>query len=143
MMQLESYLLKGRPFPTGNPINEVCFLTELRTQALMGTHDVDQIHGDVVLFRSEEKIPYSGMGGRDVHIYPGDVSAKDDDAIILSMIAGADDRTCIHEDTTHIVYLFFATDGMDPDYIRANQDLMISYLKVLAPTAVIERNILA
>ena len=31
---------------------------------------------------------------------------------------------------------------MDPDFIRANQDLMISYLKVLAPTAVIERNIL-
>ena len=31
LQQLESVLLKGRPFPSGRPLNEVAFLTELRT----------------------------------------------------------------------------------------------------------------
>ena len=39
MAQLESFLLKDRPFPEYNPINQVAFLTELKTRMLTGTHD--------------------------------------------------------------------------------------------------------
>ena len=43
MMQVESFLLKGRPFPEGRYINAVAFLTELKTHILMGTHDADRV----------------------------------------------------------------------------------------------------
>ena len=36
MMQVESFLMKGRPFPEGKYINAVAFLTELKTGILMG-----------------------------------------------------------------------------------------------------------
>ena len=107
LQQLESILLKGRPFPTGRPLNEIAFLTELRTQTLSGAHDAEQVKGTVELFCPEEKLPFTGMRGEEVHTYPGDTSARDDGGIIFSMIAGADHRTCLHPDSRHIFYPFF------------------------------------
>ena len=49
MMQVESFLLKGRPFPEGRYINAVAFLTELKTHILMGTHDAERVEGDIVM----------------------------------------------------------------------------------------------
>ena len=63
LMQLESILLKGRPFPSGNPITAIPFLAELETQQLSGTHDVDQVQGCVRLFAGTEKAPFPGMRG--------------------------------------------------------------------------------
>lgn len=63
LQQLESILLKGRPFPTGRPFNEVAFLTELRTQVLSGAHDAEQVMGTIKLFCPEEKLPFTGMRG--------------------------------------------------------------------------------
>ena len=89
MMQLESFLLKGRPFPMENPVTAIPFLAELETQSLSGTHDVDFVRGDIHLFAGTEKAPFPGMRGEEVHTYPGDFCARDDEGIIFSMIAGA------------------------------------------------------
>ena len=95
MMQLESFLLKGRPFPIDNSVTAIPFLAELETQSLSGTHDVDFVRGAVRLFAGTEKAPFPGMRGEEVHTYPGDFCARDDEGIIFSMIAGADARTCV------------------------------------------------
>ena len=133
LQQLESYLLKGRPFPSGNPRNEVTFLTELRTRMLLGTHDIDCFRGELELFCPDSKMDFTGIRGETVHCYPGDVTGRDDDGIILSMIAGADDRTCLHPETRHISYLFFGVPGVTKEEIAAVQERLISYAKVLAP----------
>ncbi len=135
LQQVESYLLKGRPFPSGNPVNEVTFLAELRTRALMGTHDIGRISGQAVLFCPTEKLPFPGMRGEEVHTYPGDPSGRDDEGIILSMIAGADQRTCIRLDSTHIAFLFFAAPGVTPEEIAGLQERLGGYVRVLAPGA--------
>lgn len=135
LQQLESILLKGRTFPSGNPVNEVAFLTELRTQILVGTHDIDRIRGTLELFCPNEKIPYPGMRGEEVHTYPGDCTGRDDDGIIFGMIAGADERTYIRPDSTHIAYLFFGAPGVTEDQIIASEQFLANYVKVLAPAA--------
>lgn len=104
LMQLESILLKGRPFPDANPITAIPFLAELETQHLLGAHDVEQVQGGVQLFAGTEKAPLPGMRGEEVHTYPGDFCGRDDGGIIFSMIAGADDRTCVRESSTHVFY---------------------------------------
>ncbi|MBE5997169.1 MAG: hypothetical protein E7240_07455 [Lachnospiraceae bacterium] len=134
LQQLESYLLKGRPFPSGNPINEVTFLTELRTRMLLGTHDFDCIHGDLVLFCPTEKIDFTGLRNETVHCYPGDVTGRDDDGIILSMIAGADARTCLHPESCHIAYLFFGAPGVTEEEMRNVQERLMGYARVLVPS---------
>ena len=60
-LQLESWLLKGRPFPSGHPVNEVTFLTELGTRMLLGTHDIDRMQGTVELFCPDAKMDFPGI----------------------------------------------------------------------------------
>ena len=135
LQQLESILLKGREFPSGNPVNEAAFLTELRKQILAGSHDIDRIMGALELFCPNEKIPYPGMRGVEVHTYPGDCTCRDDGGIIAGMIAGADERTCLRPNSTHVAYLFFGAPGVTEDQIVDSQKLMENYVKVLAPAA--------
>lgn len=142
MAQLESFLLKGRPFPAYNPINQVAFLTELKTRMLTGTHDAGKIQGKLILFLPQEEISFAGMGGREKHSYIGDLTGRDDGGIILSMIAGADQRTCLTEETVHPVYMVFAPEGFPGAKVEACMNQMERYIKTLAPGAEIERKIL-
>lgn len=137
MMQVESFLVKGRPFPEGAQINAVAFLTELKTHILLGTHDVDRIKGELVFYSETEKTPFTGMFNPDSHSYPKDMTGRDDEGIIISMIAGADDRTCIHEDTSHVIYLIFGLPDMSVSIEEVAAQIRKSAL-VLAPSAVIE-----
>ena len=132
LQQLESWLLKGRPFPEFNPINSVTFLTELTTRMLLGTHDADRVEGALRLFCPEEKGSFPGMRG-EAHFYPGDLTGRDDRGIVLSLIAGPDDRTCLHPDTLHVAFLFFGVPGVTGEEIAAVQKKLISYAAVLAP----------
>lgn len=138
MMQIESFLLKGRPFPDGEYINAVAFLTELGTGKLLGTHDMDRTIGDVVLYQETEKTPFTGMINPDCHSYPGDATGRDDGGIIISMIAGADDRTCIHEDTKHVIYIMFSYPDMTREEMDDTAEHIIKYATTLAPSAEID-----
>lgn len=135
LQQLESFLLKGRPFPSGNPANEVAFLAELRTQMLAGAHDIDRIVGTPELFCPAEKLPYPGIRGEEVHTYPGDVSGRDDGGIIWGMIAGADERTCLRPDSTHIAYLVFGVPEVTREQAEHLLDLLECYARTLSPDA--------
>ena len=86
--------------------------------------------GTVKLFCPEEKLPFTGMRGEEVHTYPGDTSARDEGSIIFSMIAGADRRTCLRPESRHIFYPFFAT----PDTTREEADRLVLALKEAAGT---------
>lgn len=142
MMQVESFLLKGRPFPEGRYINAVAFLTELKTRILMGTHDAERVDGDIVIYTETEKVPFPSIHGSEGHSYPGDTTGRDDSGVIISMIAGADSRTCLHEDSTHVLYLAFGTPGTSAEVLDECLDQAEEYVKTLAPNAVTERHII-
>ncbi|MDO4316103.1 MAG: hypothetical protein Q4C45_10010 [Oscillospiraceae bacterium] len=142
LMQVESFLLKGRPFPQVNPVTEVPFLAELTTQCLMGTHDADAVLGTLRLFSGTEKAPFTGLRGGEVHTYPNDVCGRDDGGIILSMIAGADDRTCAKPESRHVFYPVFGTPDMPTEEIASRQALLRRYVLTLAPAAKIETQLI-
>ncbi len=142
LMQLESILLKGRPFPDANPITAIPFLAELETQHLLGAHDVEQVQGGVQLFAGTEKAPFPGMRGEEVHTYPGDFCGRDDGGIIFSMIAGADDRTCVRESSTHVFYPAFGVAGQSVEELTAVLNRLEEYVRTLAPDAEIYRQLM-
>ena len=137
LQQVESWLLKGRPFPEFNPINSVTFLTELTTRMLLGTHDADRVEGPLRLFCPSEKGVFPGMRG-EAHIYPGDVTGQDDRDIVLSLISGPDERTCLHPDTNHVAFLFFGVPGISSGALAAVQERLMGYAAVLAPNVKLE-----
>jgi DNA/RNA-binding domain of Phe-tRNA-synthetase-like protein len=140
MMQVESFLLKGRPFPEERYVNAVAFLTELKTRVLAGTHDADRVEGDIVFYTETEKVPFPSIHGSEGHSYPGDVTGRDDGGVIISMIAGADSRTCLQDDSSHVLYLIFGSPGMKIEAIDEYLDQLEEYVKVLAPAAETERH---
>ena len=135
MMQVESFLLKGKPFPEGRYINAVAFLTELKTRCLLGSHDADMIEGDLVIYKETEKRPFPSIHGSEAHSYPGDITCRDDVSIVVSMIAGADARTCLNESSRHVLYFAFGTPGMETEKLRGYLEQVEQYVKVLAPGA--------
>ena len=142
MMQFESVLLKGREFPRWNAVTAVPFLVELETHVLCGTHDIDRLMGPVELYQAEAKKPFEGLRGDEVHTYPGDVTGRDAGGIIFSMIAGADDRTCIHPDSRHVFHPVFGTPDTDQAVIENALRRLEFFVKVLAPDAEIESRII-
>ncbi len=135
MMQVESFLLKGKPFPEGRYTNAVAFLTELKTRCLLGSHDADMIEGDLVIYKETEKTSFPSIHGGEAHSYPGDITCRDDRSIVVSMIAGADARTCLNEDTRHVLYFAFGTPGMETETLTGYLEQVEKYAKVLAPGA--------
>lgn len=133
MMQVESFLLKGKPFPEGRYTNAVAFLTELKTRCLLGSHDADMIEGDLVIYQESEKTPFPSIHGGEAHSYPGDITCRDDLTIVVSMIAGADARTCLNENSSHVLYFAFGTPGMDASALTGYLEQVDEYVKVLAP----------
>lgn len=135
MMQVESFLLKGRPFPEGHYTNAVAFLTELKTRCLLGSHDADMIEGDLIIYQETEKTPFPSIHGGEAHSYPGDITCRDDISVVVSMIAGADARTCLNENSRHVLYFAFATPGMEAETVKGYLEQVEQYAKVLAPGA--------
>ena len=142
MMQFESIMFKGRPFPEEDPIMGVPFLLELTTFVLSGTHDLKCVDGPVNLFTPSEKLPFPGMRGEEAHTYPHDICGRDNSGIIFSMIAGADDRTCIHPDTRHLFHPVFGTPDTSAESIADAVKRLEFFVKILAPNAEIESRII-
>ena len=142
MQQFESVMFKGRPFPEEDPVMGVPFLLELTTFVLSGTHDIDRMDGPLTIFTPSEKLPFLGMRAASTHTYPKDICGRDNSGIIFSMIAGADDRTCIHPDSRHVFHPVFGTPDTDKTVIENALRRIEFFVKVLAPDAEIESRII-
>lgn len=138
MLQFESVMFKGRPFTCDDPVTAVPFLLELTTHILSGTHDVAHIEGGLTLFMAEEKMPFIGLRGEEVHTYPGDFCARDDGGIVFSEIAGVELRSRAREESRHVFYPVFGTPGMDGAVLSGAMEQLLRYIRTLAPTAEIE-----
>ncbi len=108
---------------------------------LTGTHDADKIEGRWSCSRRRRKFLFVGMGGRDKHSYKGDLTGRDDGGVILTMISGPDEKTCLTEETRHPVYMVFAPEGLAAAQVEDCLNQMEFYIKTLAPRAEIERRI--
>ena len=141
MMQVESFLLKGRPFPEGHYNNAVAFLTELKTRCLLGSHDADRVEGDLVIYKETEKRDFPSIHGGDAHSYPDDITCRDDLSVVVSMIAGADSRTCLTDESRHVLYFAFGTPGMATETVSSYLAQVEAYVRVLAPASVTEMHL--
>lgn len=135
MQQFETVMFKGRPFPEDDPVTAVPFLLELTTFVLSGTHDIDRIDGSLTIFTPDAKLPFDGMRGDSTHTYPNDICGRDDTGIIFSMIAGADNRTCVHPDSRHVFYPVFGTPDTAPALIEDALETLAGFVRTICPGA--------
>lgn len=142
MLQFESVVCKGRPFPFDNLVTAVPFLLEMTDQVLSGTHDADCVEGGVTLFLSEGRIPFTGLCGADAHTYPGDFCARDGGGLVFSEIAGVETRSRARPDSRHVFYPVFGTPGLPRAVVADAVGRLTGYVRLLAPAARVETLIL-
>ena len=58
------------------------------------------------------------------------------------MIAGADDRTCVRESSTHVFYPVFGVAGQPMEELAAVLDQLEEYVRTLAPDAGLHRQLM-
>lgn len=138
MLQFESVMFKGQPFPNVNPVTEVPFLLELTSWVLSGTHDADRLQGPVELYLAAEKAPFLGIRDRELHTYPGDLSARDQGGIIFSLIAGTDGRTCARPESRHVFYPLFGIPGLPVSVLEGAMARLKGYVEALSPEAAVQ-----
>ena len=83
---------------------------------------------------------FPSIHGSEGHSYPGDTTGRDDAGVIISMIAGADSRTCLQEDSKHVLYLVFGTPATSAEVLDECLDQVELYAKTLAPSAEMQRH---
>lgn len=142
LLQFESVVCKGRPFPFENYVTAVPFLLEMTDQVLSGTHDADCVEGGLTLFFGKEKLPFTGLRGAEAHTYPGDFCARDNGGLVFSEIAGVEIRSCARPDSRHVFYPIFGTPDMPGTVVADAVERLIQYVYLLVPTAQVESMIL-
>lgn len=130
--QIES-ILHGKELPDTLPLIQALFLTEIQTGMLIAGHDLDNTVPPFSIECAEGGEAYIGADGREVVLKPGDISMRDRNGFILSIIYGQDERTRVNEDTRDILYLVDGVPGIDKGcYIQA-LDTLLRNVRIFQP----------
>ena len=99
----------GKSIKPVNPVVDSVVLTELRNALAMGIHDLDRIHGDVVLDVADEGEKFTGIGNRTIITRPNEVVLRDQTGIWASYTQGPDADTVVDSGTKDVMILGFFT----------------------------------
>jgi DNA/RNA-binding domain of Phe-tRNA-synthetase-like protein len=117
-LQVESIVLKDKNLPVVSPLVDANFIAEVETFVLTAGHDVNKLEGDVSIDVSKEGDIMTLMNGTSKIIYPGDMVMKDAGNIICSIIYGQDNRSLISNDTSHVLYVVYAPEGVPEELVE-------------------------
>ena len=79
------------------------------------------------------------MNGTLKAIRAGDMIMKDSGGICCSIIYGQDDRSPISVETSHVLYVAYAPDGVPADRVDAQLQGIAENIRLFSPTAVVEQ----
>lgn len=144
LLQLESVAYRGRAIAASDSLVSAMFAAEMDDMLLTAGHDLDALRMPLTadVTRSGER--YVGIGGRTIEVKAGDMSIRDGEGIVSSVIYGPDERTRLLPGTRSVLFTTYAPAGIsDSDverHLRAIEALILaesamasSQLTVLRP----------
>lgn len=137
-LQLESLVLKMKPFPTVSPLVDANFVAELETLVLTAGHDVERLQAPVCIDVSREGDCITQMNGSMRPMRAGDMVMRDAEGISCSIIYGQDSRSPISGRTTHALYVAYAPPGVPEAAVAAQLDGILANIRSFAPGCVVE-----
>ena len=118
LLQLESLVLKSKNLPDVSPLVDANFMAELETLVLTAGHDVEKLHGPLRMDVSRAADQMTRMGGTPKTLQAGDMIMRDTQGVACSIIYGQDDRSPISAETTHVLYVSYAPEGVPVDSVH-------------------------
>lgn len=119
LLQLESIVLKGKQLPEVSPTVDANFMAELETLILTAGHDCQKLLGPIVMDVSREGEQMTQMNGMSKTIRSGDMIMRDAEGICCSIIYGQDIRSSISPETSHVLYVAYAPEGVPSEIVES------------------------
>jgi DNA/RNA-binding domain of Phe-tRNA-synthetase-like protein len=136
-LQLESVVLKGRQLRADGALVLAMFAAELRNLLLTAGHDLASVEGPLRVGAAEGSERYTGRGGRELSLQPGDMFIADAEGILTSVLYGPDDRTPIRPETRAAVFCVYAPPGIEADMVARHLDDVAGLVRLVAPSATV------
>lgn len=134
-LQLESVALKGRKLRGNGSLALAMFAAELHTLLLTAGHDLATIEGGLTVDVAAGGERYTGLGGRDLTLQPGDTFIRDEAGILSSILYGPDDRTRISPTTRQAIFCVYAPASVTTNAVMRHLDEIASNARLIAPDA--------
>jgi DNA/RNA-binding domain of Phe-tRNA-synthetase-like protein len=138
-LQVESIVLKGKGLPSVSPLVDANFIAEVGTLVLTAGHDAAKLHGSISIDVSREGDHIIQMNGASKTIHAGDMIMRDANGICCSIIYGQDNRSPISLETSHVLYVAYAPEGVLSETVETQLRRIEENIRLFAPMAVVEQ----
>lgn len=138
LLQLESFLIKGRSFPQVSALVDAMFMAELSNQLLTAGHDLAKVDGILRLEAASGTELYTNLQGEEKTLKAGDMYITDQTGIISSVVYGPDKRTRITPHTTDVLFTVYAPPGISAVSVQRHLEDIRDYVRTVSPAAQLE-----
>jgi DNA/RNA-binding domain of Phe-tRNA-synthetase-like protein len=138
-LQLESIVLKGKSLPAVSPLVDANFMAEVETFLLSAGHDAAKLVQPVVMDVSREGESMMQMNGVPKVIRAGDMIMRDADGLACSILYGQDNRSPISIETSHVLYVTYASPGVPAESVEAHLRKIEENIRLFVNSAVLEQ----
>jgi len=104
--------------PRYNLMVDAHFMAEMCAGILVAVTDRDRIQGGLMLDVARGGETAAGMGGRPFTTKEGEIVLRDEKEIICVLCQGADEKTRVRDETSHVLFYAYAVPGIDATYLR-------------------------
>lgn len=119
LLQLESVAFRGRPLEAEQSLVSAMFAAEIDDLLLTAGHDLAIVRQPLVADVTRRDERYIGISGKDIAVKPGDLSIRDAESILSTVIYGPDHRTRLRGETSSVLFTTYALPGIsDADLER-------------------------
>lgn len=106
-------------FPRYDLIVDAHFMAEMCAGILVAVTDYDRFDGNLMLDVSTEGEVCAGMGGREFVCKADEIVLRDAKDIVCVLCQGADEKTRVSKDTTHVLFYAYAVPGIESQFLKS------------------------
>ncbi len=106
-------------FPRYDLIVDAHFMAEMCAGILVAVTDYDRFDGNLMLDVSAEGEVCAGMGGREFVCKADEIVLRDAKDIVCVLCQGADEKTRVSKDTTHVLFYAYAVPGIESQFLKS------------------------
>ncbi len=139
LLQLESLVLKSKNLPNISPLVDANFMAEVETLVLTAGHDAGKLHGPLRMDVARAGDQMIRMAGNPKALQAGDMIMRDTQGVACSILYGQDERSPISAQTTHVLYVAYAPEGVPAESVQAQLGKILEHVRLFCPAGVLER----
>ncbi|TMC07753.1 MAG: hypothetical protein E6J41_15650 [Chloroflexi bacterium] len=135
LLQLESVAFRGRPLAAEQCLVSAMFAAEIDDLLLTAGHDLAAVRPPLVADVTRRDERYAGISGRDIDVKDGDLSLRDGEGIISSVVYGPDHRTRLQPETRSALFTTYALPGISDADLERHLRGIEALVRAACPTA--------